>query len=155
MSTDQLEALAEQIESVLRNAEANFANTQDTKAIRRRLCEGARKLSVALEEPRDTLAKVGYRHFELPLVVVGVETGLLAALVTESRAFTSEELSGKSGIDHYLLSRLLRYYQAVDIIAQVNDNGFKATNITRTLSNSFDTKSIEFSSVHSQLGQLN
>ena len=60
MDSDQLETLAEQIESILHHPEAAGVNSEHAKAIRRRLAEGARKLSVALEEPRDTLARLGY-----------------------------------------------------------------------------------------------
>jgi hypothetical protein len=58
-NTTQYEALAEQIESILRDPEAAIAQIKD-EATRRRLVEGGRKLAASLETPRDTMRRIGY-----------------------------------------------------------------------------------------------
>lgn len=55
----QYEALAEQIESILQDPDG--ATTQIwNEQTRRRLVQGGRKLAVALEQPRDTVRRIGY-----------------------------------------------------------------------------------------------
>ncbi len=50
------EALAEQIESILQDPDAKIKDD----LTRRRLAHGARKLSIALEQPMETLRRFGY-----------------------------------------------------------------------------------------------
>lgn len=58
-NTVQYEALAEQIESLLRDPESTIAQIKN-EVTRRRLIEAGRKLSVSLEQPRETLRRIGY-----------------------------------------------------------------------------------------------
>lgn len=58
-ATIQYEALAEQIEAILQDSKAATAQIKDGET-RRRLAEGGRKLSVAMEEPRDTVRRFSY-----------------------------------------------------------------------------------------------
>lgn len=53
------EALAEQIESILRHPERAIEHIRDERT-RRRLVEGGCKLSAALEQPKETFRRVGY-----------------------------------------------------------------------------------------------
>lgn len=53
------EALADQIEPILKDHEGITAKIGN-EATRRRLVEGGRKLSVALEKNRETLRRIGY-----------------------------------------------------------------------------------------------
>lgn len=55
----QYQALAEQIESILRDPESASAQIKDEET-RRRLIDGGRKLAASLEDPRDTLRRIGY-----------------------------------------------------------------------------------------------
>lgn len=56
---NQYEALAEQIEAFLKDPDT-FASRVTDERTRRRLLEGGRKLSIALEEPRETMRRAGY-----------------------------------------------------------------------------------------------
>ncbi|KAI0410559.1 hypothetical protein F5X98DRAFT_381661 [Xylaria grammica] len=98
----QYEALAQQIESVLDDPRPASAQIKDDQ-LRRRLAESARKLGIFLEEPRHTMRRLGHVHFRLPLLVISLDVGLFATLAAESRAFTSAELSVKTGISLSLL----------------------------------------------------
>jgi hypothetical protein len=53
------EALADQIESILGDSEGAIININN-EALRRRLVNSSRKLSVALEQNRETLRRIGY-----------------------------------------------------------------------------------------------
>ena len=58
-NTIQYEALAEQIESILRDPKGASAQIRDEETCRR-LLEAVRKLAVSLEQPRETLRRIGY-----------------------------------------------------------------------------------------------
>jgi len=153
-NTTQYEALAEQIESILQNPEATIAQIKD-EATRRRLSEGGRRLAASLETPRDTMRRIGYAHLQLPLALVGVETKLFAALASEPRPFNITELAEKTSVDIHLLKRLLRYYQATDVIAQVGDDTYQSTNVTRALSNDDHANSLRWTRKITAHGALN
>lgn len=59
LNSTQYEALAEQIESILQDPASAIAQISDERT-RRRLVEGGRKLAVSLEQPGETLRKIGY-----------------------------------------------------------------------------------------------
>lgn len=59
------EALAGQIGSILGDFEGATCKIQN-EAVRRRLMNGARKLSVALERNRETLRRIGYAVCLIP-----------------------------------------------------------------------------------------
>ncbi|KAI2615207.1 putative sterigmatocystin 8-O-methyltransferase precursor [Hypoxylon sp. NC1633] len=132
-------ALADQIETILEDREAVF-QLQD-EGIRRRLVEGGRKLSIALEDPGFTVRRICYVPFQLALARVGVEAGIFAALSADPhRTFTNGELVEKTSVDPKLLKRLLRYYQSQDMVSQVDDDGYRSNTVTRTLATtSYDT----------------
>ncbi|KAJ2970115.1 hypothetical protein NUW58_g9796 [Xylaria curta] len=142
---------------------------------RRRLNEAARKLSLATEAPGDTVHRIAhtvhyktnflgsavyliYGPFQLPLALIGVETGLFDILsALKGGAATNAELAEKTGVDPTLSSmtsisvvkcglevasnktdaggvgRLLRYYQSFGMVSQPCDDRFSANNITRAL----------------------
>ncbi|KAI1465560.1 S-adenosyl-L-methionine-dependent methyltransferase [Daldinia caldariorum] len=132
LTTAQYEALADQIELILQTPGA-ASQVKDEK-VRCRLAEGGRKLGISFEEPGDTLRRFGYMHFQLPLVCIGVESGVFKALTTEpERTFTNVELAEKTGVNSKLLKRLLRYYQSLSMIAQLEDDGYKANNVSQVL----------------------
>ncbi|KAI0893756.1 S-adenosyl-L-methionine-dependent methyltransferase [Annulohypoxylon nitens] len=139
----QYEELAQQIECILQNPEAPDVSIPDEQ-IRRRLADGGRKLSILLEEPRHTMSRLEHVHFQLPLAIIGADTGLFAALAAEPRPSTSTELSQKTGVTLSLLKRLLRYYQALDMIFQVGNDAYQSNNITRVLSNEDHADALRF-----------
>lgn len=82
-TTTQYEALAKQIESILllQNLDGAAADVKDDRT-RRRLIEGRRKLATSLEQPRETLRRIGY----------SVRRALLHS-VTMHTATTQQEVS--------------------------------------------------------------
>ncbi|KAJ4371318.1 hypothetical protein N0V83_004535 [Neocucurbitaria cava] len=148
------EALADQIKSILKDPESATAKIGN-EATRRRLVEGGRKLSVALETNRETLRRIGYAHLQLPFALVGVESKLFATLAAEPRPFKITEISEKTGIHLNLLKRLLRYYEVTEVIAQIDDDTYQATNITRALSNDDHANSLRWTRRITAHGALN
>ncbi|KAF2654763.1 S-adenosyl-L-methionine-dependent methyltransferase [Lophiostoma macrostomum CBS 122681] len=143
LSISQYEALAQQIETMLVDLEGTTEHIGDEET-RHRLVEGASKLAIRLEDPRETLRRTSFSHLQLPLAIVGVETKLFSILAAEDRPFHITELTDATGVDKSLLERLLRYYQATGMIAQVDDESFRATNVTRSLSDSDHADSLRW-----------
>lgn len=71
LNSTQYEALAEQIESILQDAEAATVPIKDD-SLRRRLVEGGRKLATVLEQPKDTMNRIGSSVCELASLSMGV-----------------------------------------------------------------------------------
>ncbi|CAJ2509763.1 Uu.00g056630.m01.CDS01 [Anthostomella pinea] len=129
--------------SILQNTDGAAADVKDERT-RRRLIEGGRKLAASLEQPRETLRRIGHFPFQLPLALVGVETGVFDALTAAQHPLSITELAEKSGVNIDLLKRLLRYYQATDSISQVGDDTFQSSNVTRALSDADHGKSLRW-----------
>ncbi|RYP61011.1 hypothetical protein DL770_009862 [Monosporascus sp. CRB-9-2] len=142
-TTSHYAALAEQIEFILQHPEA--ATQIEDDQIRRRLAEGGRKLNIALEDPRATLRRISYVHFQIALACVGIEAGIFAALTSDpQKTFTNGELAEKTAVDPKLLKRLLRYYQSQDMISQVEEDGYKPNSVTRTLATDGYSHAVRF-----------
>ncbi|KAI1448534.1 S-adenosyl-L-methionine-dependent methyltransferase [Annulohypoxylon stygium] len=139
----EYEALADQIESLLQRSDGALEQIRDEK-IRCRLVEGGRKLAESLELPRETYRRIQYSHLVLPLALVGVDTGVFSALSSENRPFGSAELAEKTGVDIGLLKRLLRYYQATDMVSQIADDAYQSSNVTHVLSSENHGDSLRF-----------
>ncbi|KAF2965716.1 hypothetical protein GQX73_g7861 [Xylaria multiplex] len=122
---DDALGLAEGLESLL--DDPGFDPETLDHSTRRRLSEAARKLSLATEAPGDT-------PFQLPLALIGVETGLFDVLSgLKGAVATHAELTEKTGVDPDLLKRLLRYYQSFGIVSQPGDDEYAANNVTQAL----------------------
>ncbi|KAI0968359.1 S-adenosyl-L-methionine-dependent methyltransferase [Xylaria arbuscula] len=129
---DDALGLAEGLESLL--DDPSFDPETLDHSTRRRLSEAARKLSLATEAPGDTVHRIAHSSFQLPLALVGVETGLLDILAgLKGAVATHAELVDKTSVDPALLKRLLRYYQSFGIVSQLDDDEFAANSITRAL----------------------
>ncbi|GAP85020.2 putative sterigmatocystin 8-o-methyltransferase protein [Rosellinia necatrix] len=125
-------ALAEGLESLLEDP--TFDPETLDHSTRRRLSEAARKLSLATEAPGDTVHRIAHSSFQLPLALIGVETGLFDVLSgLHGATTTNAELAEKTAVNPSLLKRLLRYYQAFGIVSQPDDDLYGANNITRAL----------------------
>ncbi|KAI8626145.1 S-adenosyl-L-methionine-dependent methyltransferase [Xylariaceae sp. FL1651] len=130
--TEDALGLVEGLESLLEDPDFD-PETLD-RATRRRLSEAARKLSLATEATGDTVHRIAHMPFQLPLALIGLESGLLDILADlKGAAISSAELSRRTDVDPALLERLLRYYQSFGIISQLNDGQYCANNITRAL----------------------
>ncbi|KAK6844449.1 hypothetical protein PG995_014559 [Apiospora arundinis] len=138
------DVLAEQIESILRNPDSDVSKNEDDQA-RWRLAEAASKLSISLEKPLDTLRRYGYIHLQSPMAFIGVDSGIFGALAAEPRQFTSAELAQKTGMDPGFLMRLLRYYQALNMICQTGNDHYQANNVTRVLGDGYYGDILRFS----------
>lgn len=64
---------------------------------------------------------------------IGVDTGIFKAIADSGNAVTSKELSDRTNVDHVLMKRLLRYYQAFEMIKEIAEDSFTANNVTTTL----------------------
>ncbi|EER29453.1 sterigmatocystin 8-O-methyltransferase precursor, putative [Coccidioides posadasii C735 delta SOWgp] len=129
---DDVVALSERIETVLSNPQA-VTDLQDD-GLRRRLRDAGRKLSLAMEAPGDTIHRIAYAPMQLALARVGIDIRLFDILSEgNGSSFTHEELAKKTKVDIVLMKRLLRYYQSVGMVLQLDEDTYTATNVTEAL----------------------
>ncbi|KAJ8130104.1 hypothetical protein O1611_g3524 [Lasiodiplodia mahajangana] len=99
---------------------------------RRKLSEAARKLNLATEATGDTVHRIVHSPLQLPLTLVGLETGLFETLEKKKEA-TNADLAIATKVDPILMKRLLRYYQSFGIVDQPSDDRYRANNITSAM----------------------
>ncbi|KAI0206668.1 S-adenosyl-L-methionine-dependent methyltransferase [Astrocystis sublimbata] len=127
---DDALSLAEGLENLLEDFDPETLDY----STRRRLSEAARKLSLATEAPGDSVHRIAHSSFQLPLALIGVQTGLFDALSDLNGATSTDaKLAEMTHMDAAFLRRLLRYYQSFGIISQTADCEYGANNITRAL----------------------
>lgn len=128
IDVDEAMSLAAKIEAITSNPEGFHCLQNDS--LRRRLREAGRKLSHAMEIPVDTVRRLQSTPLELPAAFIGVKKGIFTALASQSGTKSISELSEKTQLDPVLLKRLLRFYQANDMIAQPEDDAYAANSVT-------------------------
>ncbi|KAI1759503.1 putative sterigmatocystin 8-O-methyltransferase precursor [Hypoxylon sp. FL1150] len=129
---DEAQALVEKIEAIIKEPQA-ILDLQDD-ALRRKLREAGRKLSLAMEAPGDTVHRISNTPLQLSLARIGVETQLFEHLAeANGRIFTNVELANKTNVDPALMKRLLRYYQSYGMISQPGNDEYCSSNITMAL----------------------
>jgi len=129
---EDIAALAEKIEAIVDSPQ--FVTDLQDDALRRRLREAGRKLSLAMEVVGDTTHRICKTPLQLPLANIGVEKGIFDLLAqNEGQTLTNETIAEKTKIDPVLTKRLLRYYRSFGMIAQPGDDAYGSNNITKNL----------------------
>lgn len=100
---------------------------------REKLRETARKLSVALETPGDTIQRIAYLPLVTTVCRVATKLNLFNILVESHGLKSSKELAEETNADYDLLVRLLRYLAANNIIKEAGEDLWTANNITKNL----------------------
>ncbi|MCJ1264483.1 hypothetical protein MMC22_004355 [Lobaria immixta] len=100
---------------------------------REKLRETARKLSVALETPADTLRRITFLPMITTVCRIAIQLNLFNVLVECHGPRSSEELAQKTTADRDLLFRLLRYLAASEIIEESGEDLWIASSITKAL----------------------
>ncbi|MCJ1260780.1 hypothetical protein MMC22_000643 [Lobaria immixta] len=98
-----------------------------------KLREIARKLSVALETPRDTIWRISGLHLTTNICRIATKLNLFNILVESHGPRSGDELVQETKVEHDLLIRLLRYLAANDIIGEAGEDLWTANSITKTL----------------------
>ncbi|KAG2419495.1 hypothetical protein HFD88_004291 [Aspergillus terreus] len=94
-----------------------------------RLREAGRKLSLAMEIPVDSIHRIAYAV--VGLAQVGVDLRLFEMI--RDGMSSQAELATEAKVDPVLMRRLLRYYQSVGMISQLDTDTFVANNVTNAL----------------------
>lgn len=101
---------------------------------RTRLMEAARKASLRLEAPWDTMQRMIFCAVPPNIAQAGVELGLWDAVAARAGAPASvAELAQELGAEEALLGRILRYAATQWMVEQVGPCLYAATNVTRHL----------------------
>ncbi|KAK8155027.1 S-adenosyl-L-methionine-dependent methyltransferase [Phyllosticta citrichinensis] len=107
---------------------------RDDEDKRTRLMEAARKASLRLEQPWDTMQRLIFCAVPPNMAQAGVELGLWDRLAARGTTAASvSELAREVGAEEALLSRILRYAATQLMVEQVGPSLYRATNITHHL----------------------
>ncbi|KAJ0120808.1 O-methyltransferase [Diaporthe amygdali] len=142
ISPEEALNLAAKLEAIADNPESVLGLQNDL--LRQRLREAGRKLSHAMEIPVDTARRLQSTPLELPAAFIGVEKGIFSALASQAGTTSTEELAEKTQIDPVLLKRLLRFYQANNMISQPGDDAYGANNITKGMNTLCCSAGVEY-----------
>ncbi|KAI1813503.1 S-adenosyl-L-methionine-dependent methyltransferase [Poronia punctata] len=112
---------------------------------RRRLGQAALRLSQAMEEPHDTVHRLGNAPFQTALAHVGIEKGIFKAIAKrEGNHVTNETLAQETNIHPSLMNRLLRYYQSMGMAAQHGPDRYGPTITTKNLTSPICDTGVSF-----------
>ncbi|KAG8156835.1 hypothetical protein KVR01_013248 [Diaporthe batatas] len=128
-------SLVESLDHVLADKEALSELRQDD-IVRRRLCDAATRLSLAMESQGDSINRIRETPLQLALAKVGVDKGVferLAEAKRQGKVLTNAELALNTGIDPVLLKRILRYWESLGTISQPGEDEYTANNVTEAL----------------------
>ncbi|KAI0179286.1 S-adenosyl-L-methionine-dependent methyltransferase [Hypoxylon sp. FL1284] len=133
MSTPSVDALAltESLELFVRDLDANTKSLSDDA--RHRLSEAARKLRVSTEGTLDSVHRIIQASMQLPLACIGMDTKLFDVLTNIEGTATVAELAEETKVEPALMARLLRYYQSVGMVSQMDDDAYGASNVTKAM----------------------
>ncbi|KAI9691908.1 MAG: hypothetical protein M1822_007981 [Bathelium mastoideum] len=109
-----------------------LAETAD-RATRRNLIVALRRMADSLEDTIGTIHRYGHIDLEKAMIKVGLDLGIFTNLVKANSAKTADEVAKDTGSDPQLLKRILRYYNTINVVREVGPHQYRATNITRNL----------------------
>ncbi|KAE8370459.1 S-adenosyl-L-methionine-dependent methyltransferase [Aspergillus caelatus] len=84
-----------------------------------------------MEIPVDSIHRIAYAPLQVGLAQVGVDLRLFEMI--RDSVSSHAELATKAKVDPVLMRRLLRYYQSVGMISQLDTDTFVANNVTNAL----------------------
>ncbi|KAI1458696.1 putative sterigmatocystin 8-O-methyltransferase precursor [Annulohypoxylon moriforme] len=140
---EDAQALAAKIEAI--NSNPKILSELRDDAIRRRLREAGRNLSLSMEVSGDTLHRILKSPLQLALCRIGVEKHIFEILSEADGAnLTCEDIALKAKVDTILMKRFLRYYQSYGMVSQPSDDEYCANNITKSLASSSGVAGINY-----------
>ncbi|KAL9045235.1 MAG: hypothetical protein Q9214_001696 [Letrouitia sp. 1 TL-2023] len=102
------------------------------KTARKALLEATRKAALALEAPGDTIQRIVYLPLQLTIARVANDIDLFETIVHHGTV-TTEQIAKEKDVNEVLMGRLLRFMASHEMVAEVKENTWAASNITRAL----------------------
>ncbi|KAB8356357.1 hypothetical protein FH972_023941 [Carpinus fangiana] len=101
------------------------------EATRKRLYEAARTAMLKLESPWETVQRLSYLPQQLAVAQLGNQIKLWAHLTAQPS--TTHALAASTGADASFLRRILRYAASQRMVEEVDEDSWRATNITASM----------------------
>ncbi|KAF2236733.1 S-adenosyl-L-methionine-dependent methyltransferase [Viridothelium virens] len=102
---------------------------------RRRLYDATQAMAAELEDPIDSIYRIGFAPLQLAMAKLGSNLGLFELLQTSRVPLKTDVLAEKTGVDFVLLRRILRYLASVGMIEETETDTFGASKLTSNLTN--------------------
>ncbi|MCJ1245385.1 hypothetical protein MMC30_002589 [Trapelia coarctata] len=148
-STLDVSALLRQVETITKNPPSTLLADESA---RRKLRDAARNLSIAMEAPGDTIHRIGTLRLQSAMARIGIALKLFDILAnSDAVPLSSNALAEKTNVDPVLMStafrqlldllyayfypsgRFLRCYASFGTIAEVGEDRFAASNVSRAV----------------------
>ncbi|KAI1379800.1 S-adenosyl-L-methionine-dependent methyltransferase [Hypoxylon crocopeplum] len=100
---------------------------------RRKVIVALQSLLFSLETPDDTLHRFGHMNLQTATVQVGMNLGLFRHLVEASEPLAVDRIAEKTKAEPQLISRLLRYLAAIQVVGETSRDEYTANQTTRNL----------------------
>ncbi|KAF3059808.1 Demethylsterigmatocystin 6-O-methyltransferase [Daldinia childiae] len=100
---------------------------------RRSIIDSLRKAADSLEDTVGTTHRFGHLDLEKATIQLGYDLNIFKFLGTAKGPRTVEEIAKQANASPQLIKRLLRYFNAINVVTEVQVGTFEANNITRNL----------------------
>ncbi|KAI1089141.1 O-methyl transferase B [Rostrohypoxylon terebratum] len=100
---------------------------------RRGIIDSLRKAADSLEDAVGTVHRFGHIDLEKASIQLGYDLNIFKFLVAAKAPRTVEEVAEQANASPQLMKRLLRYYNATNVVTEVDVGTFEANNVTRNL----------------------
>jgi hypothetical protein len=107
---------------------------QVSEIARRKVVNDLRRLADSLEDKYTTYHRFAHLYLEQGTIEVGLNLGVFKYLSQADGPRTVDEIASQSKADPALMRRFLRYWATLNVVEEVSRDTFKATNVTRNLS---------------------
>ncbi|GAP82374.2 putative O-methyl transferase B [Rosellinia necatrix] len=104
------------------------------KYARREIIESLRKAADSLEDTIGTIHRFGHLDLEKATIQIGHSLNIFKFLAAAKGPMTVALVAEQARASPQLTKRLLRYYNSINVVTEVDVGTFEANNITRNLS---------------------
>ncbi|KAI0023438.1 O-methyl transferase B [Xylariomycetidae sp. FL0641] len=101
---------------------------------RRGIIDSLRKAADSLEDTVGTIHRFGHLDLEKAAIQIGYDLKIFKFLAVAKGPKTVEDVAQQANASPQLMKRLLRYYNAINVVVEVGVGTFEANNITCNLS---------------------
>ncbi|KAI0148068.1 O-methyl transferase B [Hypoxylon sp. NC0597] len=100
---------------------------------RRGIIDSLRKAADSLEDTVGTTHRFGHLDLEKATIQIGYDLNIFKFLAAAKGPRTVEKIAEQANASPQLIKRLLRYFNAINVVTEVDVGTFEANNITRNL----------------------
>lgn len=90
-------------------------------------------IAASLEDPNDTIHRLGHGHLQASAVQIGIDLKLFRYLVESTEPLSIQQISEKTGAEPQLMTRVLRFLASIGAVNENDQVQYDANHTTRNL----------------------